>query len=148
MNKRVIEGSLDGKGRRVAVVVAKFNRPITELLLEGCLNALERHDVEDADIYWVPGAFELSYVAHKIAKDYDAVICLGVVIRGETPHFDYVCQEAASGIRQVAVTHEKPVIFGVLTTHTLEQALERASVKKGNKGGESACAALELLNSI
>ena len=141
-------GETNARGRRVAVVVARFNEIVTRKLLEGALEGLRVHGVddEDVDVAWVPGAFELPAVARRLAASgtYDAVICLGAVIRGETSHFDHVAGQAAAGIREAAVATGLPVIFGVLTTETLEQALARAGGDHGNKGWDSAAAALEM----
>ncbi|HLA93110.1 MAG TPA: 6,7-dimethyl-8-ribityllumazine synthase [Actinomycetota bacterium] len=141
-------GETNARGRRVAVVVARFNEIVTRKLLEGALEGLRVHGVddEDVDVAWVPGAFELPAVARRLAASgtYDAVICLGAVIRGETSHFDHVAGQAAAGIREAAVATGVPVIFGVLTTETLEQALARAGGDHGNKGWDSAAAALEM----
>ncbi|UTT43692.1 6,7-dimethyl-8-ribityllumazine synthase [Exiguobacterium aurantiacum] len=144
------EGNLVGKGLKVGIVVGRFNDLITMRLLDGAKDALKRHGVEqdDVEIAFVPGAFELPLVAKKMAmsKKYDAVITLGAVIRGATPHFDYVCSEAAKGVAQASYQSEVPVIFGVLTTETIEQAIERAGTKAGNKGWEAATAAIEMAN--
>ncbi|MGE9213691.1 6,7-dimethyl-8-ribityllumazine synthase [Exiguobacterium mexicanum] len=144
------EGNLVGKGLKVGIVVGRFNDFITMRLLDGAKDALKRHGVEqdDVEIAFVPGAFELPLVAKKMAmsKKYDAVITLGAVIRGATPHFDYVCSEAAKGVAQASYQSEVPVIFGVLTTETIEQAIERAGTKAGNKGWEAATAAIEMAN--
>lgn len=145
-----IEGNLVGKGLKVGIVVGRFNDLITMRLLDGAKDALKRHGVEqeDVELAFVPGAFELPLVAKKMAmsKKYDAVITLGAVIRGATPHFDYVCNEAAKGIAQASYQSEVPVIFGVLTTETIEQAIERAGTKAGNKGWEAATSAIEMAN--
>ncbi|WP_285801532.1 MULTISPECIES: 6,7-dimethyl-8-ribityllumazine synthase [Exiguobacterium] len=145
-----IEGNLVGKGLKVGIVVGRFNDLITMRLLDGAKDALKRHGVEqdDVELAFVPGAFELPLVAKKMAmsKKYDAVITLGAVIRGATPHFDYVCSEAAKGVAQASYQSEIPVIFGVLTTETIEQAIERAGTKAGNKGWEAATAAIEMAN--
>ena len=144
------EGNLVGKGLKVGIVVGRFNELITMRLLDGAKDALKRHGVEqeDVELAFVPGAFELPLVAKKMAmsKKYDAVITLGAVIRGATPHFDYVCNEAAKGIAQASYQSEVPVIFGVLTTETIEQAIERAGTKAGNKGWEAATSAIEMAN--
>ena len=141
-------GETNARGRRVAVVVARFNEIVTRKLLEGALEGLRAHGVDDddVDVAWVPGAFELPVVARRLAASgtYDAVICLGAVIRGETSHFDHVAGQAAAGIREAAAATRMPVIFGVLTTETLEQALARAGGDHGNKGWDSAAAALEM----
>lgn len=145
-----IEGNLVGKGLKVGIVVGRFNDLITMRLLDGAKDALKRHGVEqeDVELAFVPGAFELPLVAKKMAmsKKYDAVITLGAVIRGATPHFDYVCNEAAKGIAQASYQSDVPVIFGVLTTETIEQAIERAGTKAGNKGWEAATSAIEMAN--
>ncbi len=144
------EGDLVGEGLKIGIVVGRFNDLITMRLLDGAKDALKRHGVkeEDVSLAFVPGAFELPLVAKKMAmsKKYDAVITLGAVIRGATPHFDYVCNEAAKGIAQASYQSEVPVIFGVLTTETIEQAIERAGTKAGNKGWEAATSAIEMAN--
>ena len=145
----IIEGAFtNAKGKKFAIAVARFNSFITEKLLEGALDALKRHGVNDADInvVWVPGAFELPVVVKRLAeaKKHDAVIALGCVIRGATAHFDYVAGEAAKGIGHAALTTGTPVIFGVLTTDSIEQAIERAGTKAGNKGVDAAMAAIEM----
>jgi 6,7-dimethyl-8-ribityllumazine synthase len=147
---KTIQGGLDGKGVRVGVVVSRFNEAITRSLLTGCVETLERLGVagDDITVVWAPGAFELPAFARLLAKRgaVDAVICLGAVIRGETSHYDYVCQRAATGVAKVADDFELPVIFGVLTTENIEQAWERAGTKAGNKGADSALAAVECVN--
>ena len=144
----VHEGSLEGRGRRVAVAVSRFNEVVTGPLLDGALVALRRHGLtdQDIDVAWVPGAFELPLAAQRLAASdrFDAVVCLGAVIRGETAHFDLVAQQCAAGIRQAAVDTGVPCAFGVLATDTLEQALDRAGGKHGNKGWEAAVTALEM----
>jgi 6,7-dimethyl-8-ribityllumazine synthase len=144
------EGQLIGKGLRFGVVVARFNEFITGKLLEGAQDALRRHGVaeEDVDVSWVPGSFEIPFVARRLAASgrYHAVICLGAVIRGATPHFEYVAAEAAKGVAAVGLSTDVPTIFGVLTTDTIEQAIERAGTKAGNKGFEAAVAAIEMAN--
>lgn len=146
---QVIQGKLDGAGRRFAIAVARFNSLVTERLLDGAVDALTRHGVADDDItvVWVPGAYELPLACRWLAesKDHDAVVALGTVIRGATPHFDYVCAQAARGVLDASTSTGKPVAFGVLTTETLDQALERAGSKAGNKGSEAAMTALEML---
>lgn len=143
-----LEGYLIGSDLKIGIVVGRFNEFITSKLLGGAEDALKRHGVDDANvtIAWVPGAFEIPLVAKKMAasKKYDAVITLGTVIRGSTPHFDYVCNEAAKGVANAGYQNDIPVIFGVLTTDTIEQAIERAGTKAGNKGWESATAAIEM----
>jgi 6,7-dimethyl-8-ribityllumazine synthase len=146
------EGKLNGKGLKFALVVGRFNELISGRLYEGALDCLKRHDVDDADVdaAWVPGAFEMPLVARKLAESgrYDAVICVGAVIRGGTPHFDYVAGEAAKGIAKVGLDAGIPVVFGVLTTDTIEQAVERAGTKAGNKGWSAAATALEMANLV
>jgi 6,7-dimethyl-8-ribityllumazine synthase len=146
---RVYEGKLIADGLKFGLVVARFNEFITGKLLSGCLDALYRHGVleEDVDIVWVPGAFEIPLAAQKMAlKEYDAVICLGAVIRGGTPHFEYVASEVTKGIAQVSLQLAKPVVFGVITADTIEQAIERAGTKAGNKGWDAAVTAIEMAN--
>ncbi len=144
------EGNLQGAGRKVGIIVARFNSFISEKLLEGAIDSLVRSGVRDEDIEVarVPGAFEIPLVAQKMARSgrLDAVICLGVVIRGATPHFDYVAGEVAKGTAQVMLDTGVPVLFGVLTTETIEQAIERAGSKAGNKGSDVAVAALEMIS--
>jgi 6,7-dimethyl-8-ribityllumazine synthase len=147
---RIIEGQLTSAGLRFAIVVSRFNSFITERLLSGALDALTRTgcDPETVDVVKVPGSWEVPLVAGELAKQhrYDAVICLSAVIRGETPHFDYVAGEAAKGVAQAAATSGVPVAFGVLTTNTLEQAIDRAGAKGGNKGYDAAMTAVEMAN--
>ena len=142
-----LRGDVHARGRRFAVAVARFNELVTAALLEGTVACLRAHDVveQDIDVAWVPGAFELPLVASRLASssEYDAVICLGAVIRGETAHFEYVAGQAAEGIRRAGQDTGVPVIFGVLTTDTLAQALDRAGGKHGNKGWDAAIAAME-----
>jgi 6,7-dimethyl-8-ribityllumazine synthase len=144
------EGKLTGKGLKFALVVGRFNDFISARLLDGALDNLRRHETDDADveIAWVPGAFEMPLVARKLAATgrYHAVICLGAVIRGGTPHFDYVAAEAAKGIAKASLDTGVPVVFGVLTTDSVEQAVERAGTKAGNKGWAAATTALEMAN--
>jgi 6,7-dimethyl-8-ribityllumazine synthase len=144
------KGELHGAGLRVAVVVARFNEVITTRLLDGARTALERHGVavDDVDVAWVPGAFELPVVAKHLAESrrYDAVVCLGAVIRGETAHFDFVAGEAARGVTNVALATGVPVMFGVVTPDTLEQAMERSGGKIGNRGYDAAVGAIEMAN--
>jgi 6,7-dimethyl-8-ribityllumazine synthase len=145
---RTFRGDDQGRGRRFAIVAARFNEVITVKLLSGAVDCLSSHDVDgdDLDVAWVPGAFELPLAARALARagGYDAVICLGAVIRGETPHFDLVAGQAAEGIRRAAEDTGVPVIFGVLTTDTLDQAVERAGGAHGNKGWDAAMAAIEM----
>ncbi len=145
-----LEGNLQGAGRKIGIVVARFNSFIVEKLLDGAIDSLVRSGVNGDDIVVarVPGAFEIPLAAQKMAKSgrYDAVICLGAVIRGATPHFDYVAGEVSKGTAQVMLDSGIPVLFGVLTTETIEQAIERAGTKAGNKGSDVAIAALEMIN--
>jgi 6,7-dimethyl-8-ribityllumazine synthase len=149
MNKN-FEGSLLGKGLRFGLVVSRFNEFITKKLLEGAQDALRRHGVNEADIdiAWVPGSFEIPLVAKKLAqsKKYDAVICLSAVVRGGTPHFEYIAAEVTKGIAKVGLETGLPVIYGVITADTLEQAIERAGTKMGNKGFQAAEDAIEMAN--
>lgn len=146
----IIEGKLDGKGKKFAIIVSRFNEFITNKLMTGALDCLNRHNtnLDDVDIIWAPGAFEIPLVAQKAAKNekYDAVICLGAVIRGATPHFDYVASEVSKGIAHVNLQSEKSVVFGIITADTIEQAIERAGTKAGNKGWDAALTALEMAN--
>jgi len=145
-----LEGKLVAKELKFGIVVARFNEFITNKLLSGAIDTFVRHGAEEDDIQvaWVPGAFEIPLVAQKMALSgkYDAVICLGAVIRGSTPHFDYVCAEAAKGVGQVGLSSGVPTIFGVITADTIEQAIERAGTKAGNKGSDAAMSAIEMAN--
>ncbi|MGO0059672.1 6,7-dimethyl-8-ribityllumazine synthase [Brevibacillus fluminis] len=147
---KVFEGHLVGTGLRVAIVAGRFNELIVSKLVGGALDALKRHGVADEDVSlaWVPGAFEIPLIARKMAESgkYDAVVTLGAVIRGSTPHFDYVCNECAKGVASISLATGVPTIFGVLTTDNIEQAIERAGTKAGNKGWEAAAAAIEMAN--
>lgn len=149
---KTFEGKLGSKEIRIGIVAARFNEFITSKLLGGALDGLKRHEVsEDSiDIAWVPGAFEIPLIASKMAKSgkYDAVICLGAVIRGSTTHYDYVCSEVSKGIAHVSLNSDIPVMFGVLTTENIEQAIERAGTKAGNKGFDCAVGAIEMVNLI
>ncbi|MBO5617626.1 MAG: 6,7-dimethyl-8-ribityllumazine synthase [Pseudobutyrivibrio sp.] len=149
---KVYEGKLVSQDIKVGIVVARFNEFITSKLLGGAIDGLKRENVkeEDIEVAWVPGAFEIPLIAKKMAdsKKYDAVICLGAVIRGATSHYDYVCAEVSKGVAQVSLSSEVPVMFGVLTTDTIEQAVERAGTKAGNKGFECAQGAIEMVNLI
>ncbi|WGK70044.1 6,7-dimethyl-8-ribityllumazine synthase [Candidatus Haliotispira prima] len=149
-NYKVIEGTFEAKGLRCAIVCARFNEFIVSKLLGGAIDCLVRHGIQEADqsVYWVPGAMELPLIAGKLAEksEIDVVICLGAVIRGGTPHFDMVSGEATKGIAQASLQSGKPVIFGVLTTDSIEQAVERAGTKMGNKGWEAALNAIEMHN--
>ena len=148
----VFEGNVVAEKTRVGIVVARFNEFITGKLLAGAMDGLKRHNVpeEDVEVAWVPGAFEIPLIASKMAKSgkYDAVICLGAVIRGATSHYDYVCSEVSKGIATVSLNSDIPVMFGVLTTDNIEQAIERAGSKAGNKGFECATGAIEMVNLI
>jgi 6,7-dimethyl-8-ribityllumazine synthase len=147
---KVIEGNLVARGMRVGIIVSRFNEFITSKLLGACIDTFRRHGLEDEEIevIWVPGAYELPFIARKAAESerYDALVCLGAVIRGATAHFDYVAGECAKGISSVAADSGIPVIFGVLTTDTIEQAIERAGTKAGNKGCDAAVTAIEMVN--
>ena len=149
---KVYEGNLIPKDIRVGIIVARFNEFITNKLLGGAIDGLKRHNINDdnIDVAWVPGAFEIPLIASKMAKSgkYDAVICLGAIIRGSTSHYDLVCNECAKGIAQVSMNSDIPVMFGVITTENIEQAIERAGSKAGNKGYECALGAIEMINLI
>ena len=145
-----LEGKLVADGAKIGIVAARFNEFIVSKLVSGCLDGLKRHNVEDDDITlaWVPGAFEIPLAAKKLAFSgkYDAIICVGAVIRGSTSHYDYVCAEVSKGIAQVSLNTGLPVMFGILTTDTIQQAIERAGTKAGNKGYDCALGALEMIN--
>jgi 6,7-dimethyl-8-ribityllumazine synthase len=147
---KTIEGKLNAKGLKFGIVVGRFNEFISTKLLGGAVDALKRHEADEGDIdmVWAPGSYEIPLLAKKMAKSgkYDAVICLGAVIRGATPHFDFVANEVAKGVAMVGLETEVPVIFGVLTTDSIEQAIERAGTKSGNKGFDAAMAAIEMAN--
>ena len=147
---RIIEGNLDATGLKFGIVIARFNEFISGKLLAGCLDGLKRHGAEEdnLEIAWSPGSFEIPLLAKKMAGTgkYDAIICLGAVIRGATPHFDYVSAEVSKGVAHVGLDSGVPVIFGVLTTDNIEQAIERAGTKSGNKGFDAAMAAIEMAN--
>jgi len=147
---KLYEGTLIGTGLKIGIVVSRFNEFITSKLLSGAIDALERHGVnnDDIEIAWVPGSFEIPIAADKMASSgkYDAVICLGALIRGATPHFDYIAAEASKGIAQVGMKTGVPTIFGVITTENIEQAIERAGTKAGNKGVDAAVSAIEMAN--
>lgn len=149
---RILEGELTAKNRRFAIIVSRFNELIGRKLLEGALDCLNRHEAAEnnIDIIWVPGAFEIPLAAKKAAESgaYDSVICLGAVIRGETPHFDFVAAETSKGIAQAGMQTGVPVIFGVITTDTVEQAVNRAGTTAGNRGFDAAMAAIEMSNLI
>ena len=147
---KTVEGMMTGKGMKVGIVASRFNEFITWKLIGGAEDVLLRHEVapEDITLAWVPGAFEIPVIAKKMAESrkYDAIICLGAVIRGSTSHYDYVCNEASKGISQVSMQTGVPVLFGVLTTENIEQAIERAGTKAGNKGADCANGAIEMVN--
>jgi len=149
---RTLEGKVVAREIKVGIVAARFNEFIVSKLVAGARDGLLRHDVkaEDIDLAWVPGAFEIPLIASKMAKSgkYDAVICLGAVIRGATSHYDYVCSEVSKGIASVSLTSDIPVMFGVLTTDNIEQAIERAGTKAGNKGYDCALGAIEMVNLV
>ncbi|MCW6110603.1 6,7-dimethyl-8-ribityllumazine synthase [Clostridium sporogenes] len=149
---KIYEGKLTAEGLKVGIIVSRFNEFITSKLLAGSIDCLKRHGAKEdnIEICWVPGAFEIPVIAKKMSSKgkYDAVICLGAVIRGATPHFDYVSSEVSKGVAHVSLDKEVPVIFGVLTTDTIEQAIERAGTKAGNKGYDAAMSAIEMSNLI
>ena len=149
---RTLEGKVVAREIKVGIVAARFNEFIVSKLVAGARDGLLRHDVkdEDIDLAWVPGAFEIPLIASKMAKSgkYDAVICLGAVIRGATSHYDYVCSKVSKGIASVSLTSDIPVMFGVLTTDNIEQAIERAGTKAGNKGYDCALGAIEMVNLV
>lgn len=147
---KVLEGNYAGRGLKIGIVAARFNEFITSKLIGGAEDALVRHEVakDDIELAWVPGAFEIPLVAKKMAKSgkYDAIITLGAVIKGSTPHFDYVCAEVSKGVASVSLESDIPVIFGVLTTNTIEEAIQRAGTKSGNKGFDAGVTAIEMVN--
>jgi len=147
---KTIEGNLIAKGKKFGIIASRFNDFITKELVSGCMDTLTRHGAnnEDLSITWVPGAFEIPLVAQRLAKakSYDALICLGTVIRGSTPHFDYIASEVAKGVAKVSLDSGFPVIFGIITADTIEQAVERAGTKEGNKGRDAAMSAIEMAN--
>lgn len=149
---KIYEGKLVSKGIKIGIVAGRFNEFITSKLLGGAVDALVRHDVneDDIEVAWVPGAFEIPLIASKMAKSnkYDAIICLGAVIRGNTSHYDYVCSEVSKGVAHVSLNNDIPVMFGVVTTENIEQAIERAGTKAGNKGFDCAVGAIEMVNLI
>jgi 6,7-dimethyl-8-ribityllumazine synthase len=148
--RKVLQGTMNAAGKKVEIVASRFNEFITTKLIDGAVDTLVRHGVQEEhiEIVWVPGAFEIPAVARRVAKKrkQDAIICLGCVIRGDTPHFDYVAAEASKGIASVGFESDIPVVFGVLTTDNIEQAIERAGTKAGNKGADAALAAIELMS--
>ena len=149
---KVVEGNLIAKGKKMGVVVSRFNDFVTKDLVSGCLDTLTRHGMDDKDITvaWVPGAFEIPQAAQRLIRkhkgEFDAVICLGTVIRGSTPHFDYIAAEVSKGIAKISLEESIPVTFGVITADTIEQAIERAGTKDGNKGRDAALSAIEMAN--
>ena len=149
---KLYEGKLVSKDIKIGIVAARFNEFISSKLLGGALDALKRHDVDEnnIEVAWVPGAFEIPLIASKMAKSkkYDAIICLGAVIRGNTTHYDYVCSEVSKGVANVSLNSDVPVMFGVITTENIEQAIERAGTKSGNKGFDCAVGAIEMVNLI
>ena len=149
---KVIEGQLTAKGKKFAIVASRFNDFITKKLLEGALDAINRHsgDEKQVEVVWVPGSFEIPVVANKLAKSnkFDAIICLGTIIRGSTPHFDYIAGEVTKGIANIGLATGVPVSFGIITADSLEQAIERAGTKQGNKGADAALSAIEMANVI
>ena len=149
---RTFEGKFNGENIKIAIVAGRFNEFITSKLVGGALDVLKRNDVseENIDIAWVPGAFEIPLITKKLANTgkYDAIIALGAVIKGSTPHFDYVCAEVSKGVAQISLQTDLPVIFGVLTTNNIEEAIERAGTQAGNKGADAAFSAIEMINLI
>ena len=147
---KTMEGNLIAKGKKFGIIASRFNDFITKELVDGCLDTLARHGAnsEELVVTWVPGAFEIPVIAQRLAKSksYDAIICLGTVIRGSTPHFEYIAQEAAKGIAKVSLDTGLPVIFGIITADTIEQAVERAGKKEGNKGRDAALSAIEMVD--
>ena len=145
---KVIQGNLESSKLKIGIIVSRFNDLISKGLLDGAIDCLKRHGTKDNNItvVWAPGAFEVPFVAKQIAKKFDAIICLGAVIRGSTPHFEFVAAEAAKGVAKVSLDANVPIVFGILTTDNLEQALERAGAKPGNKGFAAAMSAIELAN--
>lgn len=147
---KVTEGNLIAKGKSFGIAISRFNDLVTKELLSGCIDTLVRHGAEEKEIQvvWAPGAYEIPLVAQKMArsKKYDAIICLGAVIRGATPHFDYIAAEASKGVAKVMLDNAVPVIFGIITADTIEQAIERAGTKDGNKGRDAAVNAIEMAN--
>jgi len=148
---KVMEGKLNGEGLKFAIVISRFNSFLSQKLLDGAVDCLKRHSVDDnnIDVFWVPGAFEISLIAKKLSKkNYNGIIALGAIIKGDTPHFDYIASETAKGIAMVSMENEVPVSFGVITADSLEQAIERAGTKHGNKGFDAAMTSLEMVNLI
>ncbi|MDP8230829.1 MAG: 6,7-dimethyl-8-ribityllumazine synthase [Candidatus Gorgyraea atricola] len=149
---KTISAQLIAKGKKFGIIASRFNDFITNRLLEGCMDTLLRHGVKDSDVTvaWVPGSFEIPVLAHRMAKSkkYDSVICLGTVIRGSTPHFDYIASEVAKGVAHVSFATGVPAIFGIITADSIEQAIERAGTKEGNKGRDAALSAIEMANLV
>lgn len=149
---KIIEGNLTAENMKIGIIVARFNEFITSKLLSGAIDTIVRHGGNDDDITvsWVPGAFEIPLIAQKMAasEKYDAIICLGAVIRGATTHYDYVCSEVSKGVAQVGLKYSIPVMFGVVTTENIEQAIDRAGTKSGNKGSDAALSAIEMVNLV
>ena len=149
---RTLEGKFNGKGLKIGIVAGRFNEFITSKLVAGAVDVLKRNDVndDDIDVAWVPGAFEIPLITKKMAesKKYDAILALGSVIKGATPHFDYVCAEVSKGVAQISLHTGLPIMFGVLTTNNIEEAIERAGTKAGNKGADAAFGALEMIDLI
>ena len=149
---KIYEGIVSGKNLKFAIVVSRFNEFITSKLLSGAIDTLKRHETaeEDISVIWVPGAFEIPLLAQKLAesKNFDAIICLGAVIRGATTHYDYVCNEVSKGIAQISLKTGVPTIFGIVTTENIQQAIERAGTKSGNKGVDAAISAMEMANLV
>lgn len=147
---KILEGNLIAKGKRFGIVVSRFNSFLTQKLLDGAVDTLKRHGAgeNDIEVAWVPGSFEIPYAAKKLAEDkkFNAVICLGVVIRGGTPHFEYIANEVAKGIANISMETGVPTIFGIITSDTLEQAIERSGTKQGNRGESAALSAIEMAN--
>lgn len=147
---KVLEGNLIAKGKKFGIVVSRFNSFLTQNLLDGAVDTLKRHGAgeNDIEVAWVPGSFEIPYAAKKLAEDkkFNAVICLGVVIRGGTPHFEYIANEVAKGIANISMETGVPTIFGIITSDTLEQAIERSGTKQGNRGESAALSAIEMAN--
>jgi 6,7-dimethyl-8-ribityllumazine synthase len=147
---KVHAGKMLAKGKNFGIVVSRFNEFISQKLLDGALDALRRHDADEEriEIFWVPGSFEIPWAARKMAasKKYDAILCLGAVIRGDTPHFDYIASQVAKGIAQTSLTTGVPTLFGIITADNLEQAINRAGTKAGNKGSQAALSAIEMVN--
>ena len=149
---KTIQGQLIAKGKKFGIIASRFNDFITNRLLEGCLDTLLRHGAKENEVQvvWVPGSFEIPVIAHRMAKSkkYDAIICLGTVIRGSTPHFDYIASEAAKGVAHVSFSTGIPAIFGIITADSIDQAIERAGTKDGNKGRDAAVSAIEMANLV